>query len=391
MSRVFLMKWYHFSVEYFEDLRNVNHCEFLIMRKQESGKYLLESKLRTWSELRRERAEKEDEEDNEDSGESTKEKGNGTSKDSSKLDKANLSSSAASSPVETRRRWGGCPNGCNHDKSFKIRQNLADLVQSDSTISSHALNGIRLATQQQCGVTNGRHSPATASADPSFNGNGVATHTTAASPSIASRRSAGKRFHSHTAKSSIDTDAEADGDTPPAEDDSESQSSPRIDVTRARDAVVSSPDGTPSYISVEDRLRSQIKSPSLPPHPYPANMLLHLGRDGGGTYSGHNSVAASDIDSSEDEFSRRRRAAAEGGRLKVATGSFTDHPHVRQQSRMGRGTKANRLGDAPHSSDGEHEADVEPENDDSITSGGEPDDDLARMEQEDKSLVGSVY
>ncbi|RAL67953.1 hypothetical protein DID88_008677 [Monilinia fructigena] len=39
MSRIFLMKWYHFSVEYFEDLRNVNHCEFLIMRKSnDSGK-----------------------------------------------------------------------------------------------------------------------------------------------------------------------------------------------------------------------------------------------------------------------------------------------------------------------------------------------------------------
>jgi hypothetical protein len=56
MSRVFLMKWYHFSVEYFEDLRNVNHCEFLIMRKKEdSGKYILENNLRTWSELKRER------------------------------------------------------------------------------------------------------------------------------------------------------------------------------------------------------------------------------------------------------------------------------------------------------------------------------------------------
>ncbi|KFY08498.1 hypothetical protein V491_08433, partial [Pseudogymnoascus sp. VKM F-3775] len=60
MSRVFLMKWYHFSVEYFEDLRNVNHCEFLIMRKHEdSGKYVLENKLRTWSELARERLLKE--------------------------------------------------------------------------------------------------------------------------------------------------------------------------------------------------------------------------------------------------------------------------------------------------------------------------------------------
>lgn len=56
MSRVFLMKWYHFSVEYFEDLRNVNHCEFLIMRqKEDSGKYILENNLRTWSELKRER------------------------------------------------------------------------------------------------------------------------------------------------------------------------------------------------------------------------------------------------------------------------------------------------------------------------------------------------
>src|SRR5208282_2690251 len=65
MSRIFLMKWYHFSVEYFEDLRNVNHCEFLIMRKKEdSGKYILENKLRTWSELRREREAEKNEKDN---------------------------------------------------------------------------------------------------------------------------------------------------------------------------------------------------------------------------------------------------------------------------------------------------------------------------------------
>lgn len=56
MSRIFLMKWYHFSVEYFEDLRNVNHCEFLIMRRGENnGKYILENRLRTWSELKQQR------------------------------------------------------------------------------------------------------------------------------------------------------------------------------------------------------------------------------------------------------------------------------------------------------------------------------------------------
>lgn len=46
---------FHFSVEYFEDLRNMNHCEFVIMKKDiETGKYMLENKLRTWSELQNE-------------------------------------------------------------------------------------------------------------------------------------------------------------------------------------------------------------------------------------------------------------------------------------------------------------------------------------------------
>ena len=54
MTRVFLMKWYHFSVEYFEDLRNVDHCEFVVLKLDEgSGKYRLHNRLKTWSELRR--------------------------------------------------------------------------------------------------------------------------------------------------------------------------------------------------------------------------------------------------------------------------------------------------------------------------------------------------
>jgi len=44
-------------VEYFEDLRNVNHCEFVQMtRDPDSGRYILKNELRTWSELQRERA-----------------------------------------------------------------------------------------------------------------------------------------------------------------------------------------------------------------------------------------------------------------------------------------------------------------------------------------------
>jgi broad specificity phosphatase PhoE len=55
-SRVFLMAWYHYSVEFFEDLRNVNHCEFLVMKLAPNGRYVLQNSLRRWSDLRKERA-----------------------------------------------------------------------------------------------------------------------------------------------------------------------------------------------------------------------------------------------------------------------------------------------------------------------------------------------
>lgn len=55
-SRVFLMAWYHYSVEFFEDLRNINHCEFLVMKLGKNGRYVLQNQLRRWSDLKRERA-----------------------------------------------------------------------------------------------------------------------------------------------------------------------------------------------------------------------------------------------------------------------------------------------------------------------------------------------
>lgn len=389
MSRVFLMKWYHFSVEYFEDLRNVNHCEFLIMKKQESGKYLLENKLRTWSELRRERALLAGKEKGENKGDKDGEtfKPNGTSKDSSKLDMAPstiIPTTTSPSPavVETRRRWGGCPNGCDHDKNFKIRQNLADLVKSDSSTSDTAA----------APTANGSRREGAPEIDPSFCGSGE-------SRSLASRRPAGKRFMA----------LNADAEEP-------EEAGPHVDVAKAREGIVSSPDGTPSFISVEHRLRGHLKSPrdglgdthdsdDHPQHHRHHNYhhLLHVGRDGGGTYSGRNSVAASDADSSEDEQPGRRRLAAKplrpnlgtvpgadgsSSRLQATGGSgpVSDedravHNHIkRRDDRMGRGTRANRLGDAPHSSDGEHEADAEPD---------EPEESDA--ERAERGVHGSVY
>ncbi|KAL8813292.1 MAG: hypothetical protein Q9200_000362 [Gallowayella weberi] len=87
MTRVFLMKWYHFSVEYFEDLRNVDHCEFVVMkRSQENQKYILQNELRTWSELRREREEQKEPE----------------------------------SPIPVRKRWAGSQDS--HEKEPRRRQ-----------------------------------------------------------------------------------------------------------------------------------------------------------------------------------------------------------------------------------------------------------------------------
>ncbi|KAJ5924831.1 Histidine phosphatase superfamily clade-1 [Penicillium verhagenii] len=106
MTRVFLMKWYHWSVEYFEDLRNINHCEFVIMtHNEDNGKYTLQNNLRTWSDLRKERdAEKKRE-----------------------REAQGLSPTAAIVPAEhvpTRRKWGGCPDGCNHGLSADAKKSL---------------------------------------------------------------------------------------------------------------------------------------------------------------------------------------------------------------------------------------------------------------------------
>ncbi|QSS52664.1 phosphoglycerate mutase [Histoplasma capsulatum var. duboisii H88] len=123
MTRIFLMKWYHFSVEYFEDLRNVNHCEFVIMKKNDDdGKYVLQNNLRTWSELRRERE-------------------RGREREREQLSKGDSgavigSSPEIESPIPIRRKWGGCPNGCNHS-SMKFwrrrpqRQQTKDILEGN--------------------------------------------------------------------------------------------------------------------------------------------------------------------------------------------------------------------------------------------------------------------
>ncbi|RFU73020.1 phosphoglycerate mutase [Trichoderma arundinaceum] len=282
MSRVFLMKWYHFSVEYFEDLRNVNHCEFLIMRKQVNGKYHLENKLRTWSELRRERAQAI--KDKEKDGADANDKSAKDTKDEFKLDHTK-------SFVVTRR-WGGCPNGCNHTAHYNNHQKSEHTSQQEEKSTHSSSTNLAVRRQQ-------RHKPST-------------------------------------------SDDEDDSEEPPKEPKEKFN----IEVARAFDEIVSSPDGTPSFITAEDRIR-HIKAAHL-----------HVGRDFGGTYSGHPSVAGSDTEASEDEATRRHRLASLDSRIKSGT------------------ALANRLGDEPGVDGSAADPDVE---------------DLDEAEREDRSIRGSVY
>jgi hypothetical protein len=332
------MKWYHFSVEYFEDLRNVNHCEFLIMRKKEdSGKYILENNLRTWSELKRERL----------AAAAAKEKTNPSSpstatavseKDKEKEKKllggvgeSSSSNAGIMSPVPVRKKWGGCPNGCEHGKHAYRKEN-----------SMHAMQ---------------------------LNGKPSAASPTTSEPTTSSlpfRRPAARRW-----QSSSDED----------EDDPRGRlGPPTVDVQRSLDEVVSSPDGTPSFISVEDRLRSRIKSPR--------NDLLLVktaGRDFGGSASGNTSQAGSDTEFSAEEDARKRLAKGKAigvGSL-MGKGGLNGKGAFREQSGMGRGALADALGDQSDvGSDAGSEA--EPEFSPELEG-------LREEEKLDKSIKGSVY
>ena len=136
MTRVFLMKWYHFSVEYFEDLRNVNHCEFVVMKRSlDSGKFILQNQLRTWSELKRERAAR---------------------GSVSHVNHASASLGVGDHPIPQRRRWEGCPEGCDHSQHNHSshhppprRQNTADLFKDDCELLSPSPKGSSRSSSRQ--------------------------------------------------------------------------------------------------------------------------------------------------------------------------------------------------------------------------------------------------
>lgn len=308
------MKWYHFSVEYFEDLRNVNHCEFLVMRKSiDSGKYILENKLRTWSELKRERALALKEKEREKSTTPSQITTSNPVSDKDKEKEKRLESAQISPAIPTRKRWGGCPNGCDHGQHSFRKENSMHAMQ---------LNGKPAA-----------HSTLTPSP--------LAAPTAEPTP----RRS--PRWQSSSEEDSDDPRGRI---APPG----------ALDVHKAREATISSPNGTPSFISVEDRIRHRVRHSG-------DGFLLSVGRDFGGSASGHTSVAGSET---EEEDSSGRAAAVKVRSLKRVLGSGK-----REESGMGRGALADALGD---------QSDVG-------SDAGSEFDDLESAEKEDKGLRGSVY
>lgn len=304
MSRVFLMKWYHFSVEYFEDLRNVNHCEFLIMRKSDdSGKYILENHLRTWSQLKADRLAAAKEKEKKLPSVSSPDTERDREKEKKLLDAA-AHTSQSQTPI--RRKWGGCPDGCDHGKHVYRREN-----------SMHAM------------MQYGRPTPA--------------HHISPVDTRPPARR---RRWQNSS--------GDEDSDDPRVR-----RPGIMIDVPKSLADTVSSPDGTPSFISVEQRLRKI--SPSN-------GMLVSAGRDFGGSASGNTSMAGSDT---EGEGRKGGGTEEKELRKKVVVRAGVE-------SGMGRGAKADALGD---------QSDV------GSDAGSEPDLDAAigALQLEECSVQGSVY
>lgn len=97
-------------MEYFEDLRNINHCEFITMERNEStGKYLLQANLRTWSAYKKEQEAKR--------VAAALPAGPAAPNGETMIkDNSALSYGKEEHQVQEARRWGGCVNGCNHAK-----------------------------------------------------------------------------------------------------------------------------------------------------------------------------------------------------------------------------------------------------------------------------------
>lgn len=298
MSRVFLMKWYHWSVEYFEDLRNVNHCEFVVMRKDaETQKYILENNLRTWSELRRQRKEEQAKQDPQ-----------------RRNTLSSFLTQSQDSPQIPPRKWGGCIDGCNHANDQYPRRTAQRKQQ----------------VQQELQLP-----PA----------------------------------------------AEAPEDNP---NEAEDHPVAQVELTTKGGEDSGGVDG-PSDEGSTTSSRPEFKRPFRPP----AHSTLHPGRDGGSTTSGTTTPhEMSDNDGNQYFAPQAQKGTSLGNALRKAPrrkATPEDIERWAQESGMGKGKKADALGDEPDAWSDENRGSLDEK------SASQDMDDLDRAEKEDKGLMGSVY
>ncbi|CAI7615736.1 unnamed protein product [Penicillium viridicatum] len=283
MARVFLMKWYHWSVEYFEDLRNINHCEFLVLtHNPENGKYTLQNKLRTWSDLRKDRERE----------------------NASKEQVPALAPSAGHSladHIPIRRKWGGCPDGCTHGMSAERKQSLR----------ANLLNSMR----HDHGYAQAKH------ADDHVGSFGSKLHksisiddvVSSSEDSSAQNDTSHKPSGRHVSNPQHKLRDDDNGETT-KQYDSSSEARPNVNPLHPK---------RPNFHGLNRNSEDHL--PHLPTATSSSSAhlkyaLLHLGgRDGGGSMSGANSLAPSD-DEGDDHAHHRHTAPRSPG---LATGKLS--------------------------------------------------------------------
>ncbi|EIT76530.1 histidine phosphatase superfamily [Aspergillus flavus] len=395
MTRVFLMKWYHWSVEYFEDLRNINHCEFVIMKlNEDNGKYVLQNQLRTWSELRKE-----------------KELERQRDRAMNVIPPAVPTSSESLVPI--RRKWGGCPDGCNHGIRRKgstrsNRANGTDLARNTlDTQHRKAHDSIYTHNQPTQESNNGQGS--SAELKPQVEGQVLTAPEPALGDSSKDARLLINTIPVHSAQYDfLDRKETAKpqstrSDFPPNEPNSNNQESNLNTATARASPIPKRPDLSRFHRDSEDHLL----------HPPRSNYaLLHLsGRDGGGTLSGANSVAPSE-DEREDNPPKPpthqpkpshdlgndgddEGSGTQAQRLRRSRSHHTHHRHNHPTPGRRHLSKKppngypdidrNLDSDHPDSSI-DHEEDPDPDYHEHNN-----DDDLEAARREDQSIRGSVY
>lgn len=270
MTRVFLMKWYHWSVEYFEDLRNVNHCEFVIMKlNPDNGKYTLQNNMRTWSELKKDR----------------------------ELERQQKGLAAPAPPppsdgaMSIRRRWGGCPDGCNHEIRRGASQRSTRASGTDTRRDHHDTH---------------KKIPGSGNTPDSIQGNHAATradqlkteNATPARPEPKRLTTNTPDDHEHYISLESLTQPPAQSSPEPPEQNGDSKESTSHSSTKP---PLSNVDPAANKAPIRSAIANPQRHSEDYTHAPPMNLaLLHLvGRDGGGSMSGMDSLGPSEDEREE--------------------------------------------------------------------------------------------